>query len=129
MIGRTSQYCFSNDPVQFSNPYPHGVYPQGYSVPMPTVPEVHVSPVMVPSVSEDIPSISSVTNSSQSESHLFKSEEVSNQLKHQQHYLDLLENNRQGEDYETMTYSYGANQVNETRMNVAPSNKKKLGML
>ena len=126
MLGRTQQYWLTYDSTQYSNPYPHGVYPQGYSVPLCVIPEVHVSPAVVPSVPEDIPSIPSITNSSQSESHLFKSEEVSNQLKHQQFFLDQLENNMQSEDYEAMAYANGGYQVDEPKTTtVSQSNKKK----
>lgn len=114
------------DSTHYSNPYPHGVYPQGYSVPMCVIPEVHVSPTFVPSEPEDIPSIPSISTSSQSETHLFKSEEVSNQLKYQQFFLDQLENKMPNEDYEVMGYPNGGYQVDEPRTTtVSQSNKKK----
>lgn len=90
------------------------------------IPEVHVSPTFVPSEPEDIRSIPSISTSSQSETHLFKSEEVSNQLKCQQFFLDQLENKMPNEDYELMGYGNGGYQVEEPKTTtVSQSNKKK----
>ena len=128
---RSQQYWLAYDSTQYSNPYPHGIYPQGYSAPMYVIPEVHVSPTFVPSEPEDIRSIPSISTSSQSETHLFKSEEVSNQLKCQQFFLDQLENKMPNEDYELMGYGNGGYQVEEPKTTTVSqsNNKKKLTKL